>query len=333
MGTWRPYEVIQGFYLGHVVFALHAHGVLKRLETWQSAEALAKHLRLDAKLLQSLLAFLYASTNLLSRDRRGFYRLRRQYANYALLSFQIEKFLGAYRPPLASLTDVLRNPSLGEKLTDEIALANAFGALGLQSEPCAGAQIIRSLGVRVLVDIGCGPGTLLCDLAGQDREFQGWGLDKSSAMCRIARQRLVSGGLSGRVKIIRGDARYLGRYFGPRQRSSVEALYAGSLLNEWFSKGTNQAVRFLKEAKSLFPGRVLIIDDYYGRLNLNQRSVTDRTRHNIVHDLMQAVTGQGVPPSNFRSWRSVYRAAGCKLLRSYEGVADGLTWFYHVIQL
>lgn len=333
MGTWGPYDVIQGFYLGHVVFALHEHEVLKSLGKWQSPESLSRQFGLDEKLLNHLLTFLHLSTNLLARDRRGFYRLAPEYANFALLSFQIEKFLGAYGPPVASLTSVLRNPSLGEKLIDQKALANAFRALEPPTEPSPGAQIVTSLGIRVLVDLGCGPATLLNELATNDSGFRGWGLDKSDAMCRLARQRLRSSGSSRQVKIIRGDARYLTRYFGPRQRLSVEALYAGSLLNEWFRDGTHHCVRFLKRAKSLFPGRVLIVDDYFGRLNLKQPMITQSTRHNILHDLMQAVTGQGVPPSDSRGWRSVYREAGCRVLRTYEGVADGIAWFYHIIQL
>jgi SAM-dependent methyltransferase len=326
------YEVIQGFYLGHALLALHEHGVLRSLQERQSVGALSRKFGLDAELLSHLLAFLHRSTNLLSRDRRGLYRLDARHADYASISFQIDKLLKAYGPPFASLASVLRTPSLGEKLIDQEALAKAFGSLAQPEQPSPGAQIITSMGVRTLIDLGCGPGMLLVELSKQDEGFRGWGLDRSKAMCRAARARSSSNGVSGRVKIIHGDARYLSRYFTPRRRSSVDALYAGSLLNEWFSDGEERVVAFLEEVRSLFPGRVLVVADYYGRLN-DKKASAETYRHNLVHDIMQAVTGQGVPPVDLRAWQSSYRAAGCTMLHAYEGVADGLSWFYHIVRL
>jgi hypothetical protein len=72
--------------------------------------------------------------------------------------------------------------------------------------------------------------------------------------------------------------------------------------------------------------------DYYGKLTRLKR-VGLKYRHTQVHDLIQVLTAQGVPPRNLEGWTSIYRRAGCLFEHAYEGDSQGIEWFVHVVKL
>jgi len=61
---------------------------------------------------------------------------------------------------------------------------------------------------RELLDLGCGPGTLVCTVAKESGE-RAWGIDLSPAMCEKARIMCEEMNLSSSVTIFEGDVRKL----------------------------------------------------------------------------------------------------------------------------
>jgi hypothetical protein len=151
-------------------------------------------------------------------------------------------------------------------------------------------------------------------------------------MCRIARRRIEDEGLQEQVHILRADARQLGGYLPVRVRSQVQLVVAASLLNEFCYGGVTELIRFLVILSKAFPGRLLLVDDYYGVIPA-KRIDCDRYAHSLVHDIAQLATGQGIPPRNRQTWLRAYASARCRLVRRYEGFAAGFNWFIHVIRL
>jgi hypothetical protein len=134
--------------------------------------------------------------------------------------------------------------------------------------------------------------------------------------------------MSNRIRIRQADAREVDRL------PDAGALHAASLLNELFGRGPDEAVRFLQTIKNRYPGRHCWIVDYYGQLGHNPpRNCGAPVKHALLHDLIQALSGQGVPPPDLKAWRKVYRSAAVRLLEAHEFGDASMVWFVHRIVL
>ena len=228
---WGPLEIIQGFYLSQFLKILERGGAVDFLRVPQTAASLAKALRWNEQPLRAGLELLSKTTDILVK-RRSSYQLRSKYFAYESLAFHVRKFLIAYGDPATKMNEVMRLDRSSEHLVSDSALAEAFARIPWH-EPFSSPslQVIAALEAKTLLDLGCGPGTLLLDLARHKPSFRGWGLDKSVSMCRLARQRLASINASSRVRIIRGDVTELCRAVPAGLRDQIQVVHAGSLLN------------------------------------------------------------------------------------------------------
>jgi hypothetical protein len=327
----EPLEIIEGAYLARVIEHFHTHGVFARLHDKITPRALARALHYDEELLGALLELLYQRTTLLGRTRSGRYWLERKYEDYYFLGFQIDKFLRAYGPCLDYLAESLTSKSLGRRFVDRRIEADAYHALQSPPNPVV-MELVRARKIRSLIDLGSGPATMLTQLATEDASFVGWGIDESAEMCRVARERVAEAGVEGRVHIVHADARTLASRVPAKARRSIEALQSKGLMNELFRRSSAGAIKYLRALKRLFPGRLLFIVDYYGKLT-RAREVSPKYVHTVVHDVLQLVTAQGVPPGDLRGWAEVYHAASCLVEHAYEGDSQGIEWFVHLVRL
>jgi SAM-dependent methyltransferase len=240
----------------------------------------------------------------------------------------LDLYCGAYGPCLARMREVFRTPEIGAGLVDEKSLSQAFATVGVVSFPIV-PSLIRQLGISSLLDLACGPATLLIELACADANFHGWGVDLSQFMCTAAMEGIAARGLSDRIQIFQGDVCRLGDFLPGRVRESVDTIFGGSILNQFFQPET-KAVDFLRMIAAGFPGRTLIVADYYGRLG-RVEDIDDSCSDMLIHDVAQAISGQGVPPPNVAGWYKVYESAGCQLVHTFEG--DSADWFVHLVRL
>ena len=326
-----PLEIAEGFYLSHIVYHLHRRNVLERLGGATTTAELADEYGYDPDLLGALLEFVRQRTDLLNRDISGRYSLNPAYVPYRRFGFHLDKLIGAYGPPLERLEESLRSPTLGRELVDRGMLAQAFCGLEAGGAGPA-AQIIRDWNVSSLLDLGCGPGTLLLELASADSGFRGWGVDANAHVCAAAAERVASAGLAEAVRVIHADVRELGTHLDSHARGQIEALHGGSVLNEFFGSGASDAVDFVESLRGLFPGRLLFVSDYYGKLGVRRR-VKAAHMHTLLQDVAQMVSEQGVPPPDLAGWAEIYEDAGSTLVHAYEGDHGGISWFIHVVRL
>jgi hypothetical protein len=108
-------------------------------------------------------------------------------------------------------------------------------------------------------------------------------------------------------------------------------LHGRSILNEFFREGPGQVVELLRTLRRSFPGRLFFAVDYYGALS-RPGGGTD-SYDGLLQDVVQALSGQGVPPPDLEGWMPIYEDAGCKPIHVYQGSAPGLNWFVHVLEL
>jgi SAM-dependent methyltransferase len=331
MAKSGPLEIIEGFYLAHVINHFYQNGVLGRLTGERDASEIAGEFGYDLELFEALLDFAYQSTDILLRNRAGRYLLNPKYEHYYSLGFQFDKFIGSYGPALVQLEQSLRSKTLGRQLVNRKVEARAYHTIGSPPNPLV-SEVIRELKLHSLLDLGCGPATLLTELCEADPTFRAWGIDESAAMCKVARERVARAKLSERIRIVHADARNLGTHLRPQVRQRIEALQSKGLFNELFRYGNEEAIKYLLRLKKWFPGRLLFIVDYYGKLT-HVPNVAAKYRHTLIHDVIQVITAQGIPPSDLAGWRAVYEAADCSLEHAFEGDSQGIEWFVHLLRL
>lgn len=317
-------DLVEALQLGHAVTALHDLRVLAALEQARGAEDLARELRLDPIMLRGVLEYVAARTDLV-RKLGGRFQVTGNYTSQS--KFLLDLYGLAFGSNAAQLGTLLRRPALARAAVDSSRHARAFAQV---QESAVGAlpAIIRQLGFNHLLDLGCGTASLLLQLAAPDRAFVGWGLEANPAMCQRARKRIRAAGLGQRVRVWQGDA------FRPRSalpatvRTQVQSVVASQLANELFGTGSARAVTWLRQLHAILPGRPLLLCDYYGQLGTRSRNVM---REVLLHDYVQVISGQGVPPPSLKEWRAIYSAAGCRLVHVMQDPAT--TLFVHIVVL
>src|SRR5436190_9168865 len=326
------FDLVEGFQLAHAVATLHDLELFTALQQPRSAKELSKRFAVDANLLRGLLEYVAARTDLLRKTGENFVATR----NYSNASrFLLDLYLGAYGGNAKNLAALLRNPVAGPKSIDLSRHARAFAAVN-GSPLGVLPELIRQLGFNHLLDLGCGNGGLLVDLAAKDPQFVGWGLELNHEMCKVARARIRAARAGKRLRVLQGDGADLKSALPAQVAGRVEAVTAAQVANEMFAKGHSRAIAWLRNLRKMFPGRPLLIADYCGRLGVKRQRFArlpgkEALRETLLHDYAQLISGQGVPPASLAEWHSIYKKAGCRLVHVLEDRTT--TRFIHIFGL
>jgi SAM-dependent methyltransferase len=337
--TWGRHgllDVIEGHYLALVMDTLHREGVLWALSEGVAVGHIASAGGLDDRLLRDLLEFVALRSTLIARSvKRGRVRftVAGEYATSPRTAHLLDQYVGAYGPCLNNLSAILRAPTRGSSCINLRRHAAAFAR-------CDGAviggeviRLIEELQIGTVLDIGCGSGAMLAELATRHSHFTGIGIDTNAGGVVLARRRIARAGLASRIHILHADVFTLGRRLSTKVRAPVEAIVAVSVANAFFKARKNRAIHdFLRYLRRSFPRRILILADYYGRLGRKWGDAT-KWQRTVVHDVVQTVSGQGIPPPTRDEWLKIYDRAACTLIRTFDGESDGVQRFIHIVQL
>ena len=130
--------------------------------------------------------------------------------------------------------------------------------------------------------------------------------------------------MSGRITYRVGDFRTVLGELPREQLSQVDAVVAANVLNEFFANPSGaDVVEVLAQLRQFIPGALLIVSDYYGRLGTPLSSCA-RWHSTMTHDLVQVLSGQGVPPSDHAAWADIYARASCSQVGRIEGETEAL---------
>jgi SAM-dependent methyltransferase len=322
---WDVFDLVESFQLSHAVATLHELQIFAALKKPATADELAPEYELDASLLRGMLEYVAGRTDLLRKTRNQFVTTRRYSGDS---QFLLDLYVGAYGNNARQLTRLLRDPAVAPGAIDRIRYARAFdSADGSTAEFLR--ELIRRLQLNHVLDLGCGNAALLVELAVQNTRFAGWGVEVNRAMCRVARKRIRAAGVGNRVRVLEGDCTDLASVLRKNLRASIGAVTACNVANEMFAEGHAQAIVWLRGIRKILPGRPLLIADYYGRLGSKRNRRP--SRKTLLHDYVQLISGQGVPPASAAEWRSIYWRAKCGLVHIIEDKAT--TRFIHIVRL
>lgn len=328
-------DAVEGFHVAAVVAGLDRLGVLDAMAAPATPADLAGPAGVDAGLLALCLEYLAGRSDVVERhgDR---YAVTPAWDGYARAS--VRQYVGAYGPLSAGLAAVLRDPAAGAALVDRGEQARSYAEAPTVARLVA--DLVLQLDLAPTLDLGCGSGTMLVDLGRRDPGFTGWGVDASAAMCATARGRIAAAGLADRIEVIEGDAFDARSAAAAVPAGQVRSITATSLLNELWGgdgggdgRGNGEATRpsvaaWLRSLAAAFPGRPLVVTDYFGQLGHTPPPWRPGA---ALHDLVQALSGQGVPPADHGAWRDAYAEAGAQLLHVVED--DARSFFIHLLRL
>ncbi len=329
-------DAIEGMYLAEAVDFLHREGLLAALGEGASVPALAEAHGFDADALLRLVEYVALRCDVLERidgERGARYAASPAYRDGSGPAYLLDQYAGGFGPALRNLREVLRAPAEAGRFVDRARHGAAYRYAASGSNAPEVIALVEELGIGVLLDVGCGGGQLLAELAAARPEFRGIGIDANPAVIEPARRALADRGLTGRVELLCGDIPSLETQLSPERRASVDALAAVSVANAYAAGYPGRTIEdFLRALQALFPNRFLFLCDYYGRLGAVPDE-PERFRRTLLHDLAQVISGEGVPPAEIAAWRAIYERAGCSLVAHFEGEADGIARFVHLIQL
>lgn len=318
---WSAWELADAFHLAHAADYVVATELLDDDE--RSADELAARATLEPDLLTHLLELLACRTDLVVRGPAGF---RKGPGLGPVEHAVIDQYVGAYGPNAAALPEILSSSRRGRDIVDRARHARAFArnpGPGLALLP----GLLGKLGLTEVLDLGCGTGGLLLEMARRDSGFRGCGVDANPAMIRTAQERCRAYGVEGQVCFQVGDVVDPAEGIPHQVLSETRAVVAASVLNEFFHPDPQPAIRWLRALRAALPGRVLVVLDYYGTLG----HVAEPAPRRALHDWIQLISSQGVPPPDLDAWESIYRAAECALVHSIEDSGAGI--FIHLVRL
>ena len=326
MPRWSAFDLVEAYQLANAVAALHDLELFKSMQRPATAKELAARSGLDENLLRGVLEYVAARTDLL-RKTRGRFVATSDYAEKS--RFLLDLYVGAYGRNAEELGELLHDPGLAQKSVDRVRHARAFAAVN-----GAPIELLPTLALELrfdrLLDLGCGNAGLLLELAERNPQFVGWGLEKNLEMCKVARARIRAAGVPQRIRVLQGDLGKLDSALPDKVKTQVSAISACNVANEMFALGHSQVVKWLRDLRRTFPGRPLLLVDYYGRLGQKQFSKSASALHaTLLHDYAQLISGQGIPPANLKEWRSIYKSAACRLVHVFEDKST--TRFIHIL--
>lgn len=314
---WSVFDLVEAYQLARAVAVLNDLKVFECQKPFTAKQLATKH-GLDVALLAGVLEYVALRTELLRRTTRGQFVVTRNNSR-----FLIDLYLGAYGSTADQLAQILRDPARAPASVDRVRYARAFASVDSAAQGIL-PDLISVLEFNYTLDLGCGIGDLLIELARCNVAFVGWGIDSNPEMLKTARSRAGK-----RVQFLEADCNRLRETVPASVRSQIRSLTCCHVANEMFAHGERQAVKWFRELRRLFPRRPLLICDYYGRLGrTNYRKLQ---RETLLHDYAQLISGQGVPPATIAEWRSIYSKAGCRLVHAIEDTST--TRFIHIIAL
>lgn len=328
-------SAIEGHYVSLIIDRLHQEGILKVMARPTLATALAEQFGLDLKVLSCILEFASTHCDMIVEDTvTGAFSVSDSYTTSRMPAHLLDQYVGAYGGCLSDLDQILRDPMAGFKLVNSERHALAFAKAG--AAPNELINLFLNLKINSVLELGCGSGKLLLELASSNPLLRAIGIDRNVNMLNQARQ-ACSDEIDGRITWIGGDILGVINDLDDQVRDGIDAIVAFSVANEYFAEKTIET--FLDGLSQAFPNRLLFLGDYYGCLGgspgerVVDQSNASEFRRAILHDVAQVVSGQGVPPQTLQKWQDHYKHAGCTLINASQSTSAGVQRFLHIVQL
>jgi SAM-dependent methyltransferase len=319
-------------YLAQVLVALWDSGVYEyvrnrgRIEIDQTAEELG----LDPSILRSLIEYLLGS-GLMTPQGNGFVLSDkgRPYWNYITRGV-LTAHLAGYNQLLVNLGPLLRkeidifDPRL-DRSGRLVASGSGYALLGSGTIPWI-LKLIRQIGGSYVLDIGCGAGDFLIQLALRWPDGAGVGIDMNPEAITQAATNAERAGVSSRLTFHHAKLAAEPMPLKPEILERVDTLTAMYLLHEFAGRGGVDAIiAAISQLRKQFPGRKLLMLEGERADPAALSAAAPRTLSQLDYSFIHPLSRQG-PLRTAAEWEEIIQSAGAKLIQRVPGFGQVPGW-------
>lgn len=315
--VWRE-SIRNGYIRMHLLYALEETKVFDALRradaTGRTAGELAAECDLEPRILEGALDYLTFSDVVLTKTD-GRYALSAQGRDWLGqdATLNMTYMMEAYAPLLEELLPALRRAQVyGRDFTRDgglLAFASLKGTRG--TYPWI-VEKMRSLGVEIVADLGCGAGGLLTDFCQLDPGLRGVGVDRDPGAVEEARRQMRAHGLADRVRIVQGDLVNPATFATELQ--DAQAFNALGVVHEILGDGEQAVVQMFQRMKQLFPGRYFFLGEFNKLPDEDWAHIPPADRMKKLHyqHIMHPMSNQTLLPR--AGWLALFERAGITCL-------------------
>jgi SAM-dependent methyltransferase len=231
--------------------------------------------------------------------------------------------LGGYNPMLTRLGPLLRREiDLNDPSLDRdgrlVAIGSGCSLLGNGTITWIQREV-RRLGGRYVLDLGCGAGDFLIQLALRWQDGGGAGIDMSAEAIAAARQSAAAHGVADRLVFCEARLSEKPMELPDHVLDRVDTLTAMYMLHEFAGDGGIERITsMLASLRKQFPGRKLLMAEGARADALEANARPPRTYAQLDYSFIHPLSRQG-PLRTPEEWEQIIETAGARLLERIPG--------------
>jgi SAM-dependent methyltransferase len=319
-------------YLAQVLVALWDSGVYEYVREHGRAEIdiVSKELNLEPEVLRSLIEYL-VGWGILAPEGRSFVLSAkgRSYWNYITRGV-LTAHLAGYNQLLAHLGPLLRKEiDLNDARLDRsgrlVASGSGFALLGSGTIPWI-LKLIKQIGGTYVMDIGCGAGDFLIQLALRWPNGAGIGIDMNAEAINEAQANAARCSVSDRLTFRHAKLSAEPIYLSREVLEKVDTLTAMYLLHEFAGRGGAEAiVAAIAQLRKQFPARKLLMLEGERADPAALFATPPRTFAQLDYSFIHPLSRQG-PLRTASEWKEIIKSAGGTLIDRIPGFGQVPGW-------
>jgi SAM-dependent methyltransferase len=319
-------------YLAQVLVALWDSGIYEYLrEQGRIGIAVASQdLNLDPEILRSLIEYL-VGWGILAPEGESFILSAKgkPYWNYITRGVLTSHLVG-YNQLLINLGPLLRKEiDIDDPRLDRsgrlVASGSGYALLGSSTIPWI-LKLIKQIGGSYVMDIGCGAGDFLVQLALRWPEGGGIGIDMNGDAIAKAHANAEKSGVSDRLSFFHAKLSAEPMSIDKNLLDKVDTLTAMYLLHEFAGRGGAEAIRAaIAQMVAQFPGRKLLMLEGERADPAALCANPPRTYAQLDYSFIHPISRQG-PLRTVTEWEEIIQSAGATLVERVPGFAQVPGW-------
>ncbi|MBZ5644085.1 MAG: methyltransferase domain-containing protein [Acidobacteriia bacterium] len=324
--------LVSDAYLAQVLVALWDSGLYEYVREHGRIEisGAAEELNLEPAVLRSLIEYL-VGWSILAPDGDSFVLSKKgqPYWNYITRGV-LTAHLAGYNQLLVNLGPLLRKEiSLNDPRLDRsgrlVASGSGYALLGSGTIPWI-LKLIRQIGGTYVMDIGCGSGDFLIQLALRWEDGAGIGIDMNAEAIAQAGVNAERCGVSHRLTFHHAKLSAEPMPLDKSVLEKVDTLTAMYLLHEFAGRGGPAAITAaISQLKQQFPGRKLLMLEGERADPAALCAAPPRTYAQLDYSFIHPLSRQG-PLRTPAEWGEIIKSAGATLIERIPGFGQVPGW-------
>ena len=314
--TWSQ-SIRNGYIRAFILFALHETGVFELLKNGHSLSTreIAEKCKLNSKLLDGVLNFLFHSDQILKKENEK-YSLTEKGLQWLFTDPVLAMSYGAVGALSCILTELV--PSLKNEKKYGIdferkgeLIAKGSYHTGKGNYPWV-VNKMRTLNVKKVADLGCGSADVIINLCKLDKELKGVGVDISKDALIEAKSRVTANGMSNRINLIHGDL-YKPETFVDAVKD-VDGFNSIMVMHEFLRDGKDTVIEMFKSFKKNFKGKYFFLGEFDCLSDEEYQSMDypDRIHFLFYQHMIHPLTNQGLLKKE--EWLEIFKKANVELI-------------------